>query len=547
MIQSSKTILTLAAMATLCAAPAFADRTLTGTVTAAEDGEPLIGATVALPAKDAKGATTVGVMTDLDGKFTLTVPDKTKEIECRYVGYTTKTVKLIPGTTTYNIALETSATDLAEVVVTGYQTIDRRKLTASVSKLTVDDAKLGAVMNIDQALQGQVAGLATTQSSGSPGAPLKIRIRGTSSLQGAQDPLWVIDGVPMNGTEMPSTEELKDIDNLAQTSIGGLNPADIESITVLKDAAATAIYGTRAANGVIVVTTKSGKQGKTQVGFSTRLSYSPRPDIDRLNLLNSSEKVDLELDLLRSGFTYREGKGAVSRLLSAAGQLAAYKTGGWEAVDPATRAQIDALRGISTDWNDILFRSTFNQEYNLNVSGGGDKATYYASFGYNNELGNVPGVDASRFNMSLKTRYNITKNFRVGASIFVNSRGRNSYLTDNDGFTNPVYYSRRANPYQLPFAPDGSYIYDKDIQGREDSDLKFNVFEERANTDYTQKLTGVTALADAELRFTPWLKGTTQIGYQYDNTSTQSFAGGETYAMRKEFYRTEIMGANGVR
>lgn len=547
MSQTNRHILSVAAMATLCAATAFADRTITGTVTSAEDGEPLIGATVALLAKDAKGATTVGVMTDLDGKFTLNVPDKTKAIECRYVGYTTRTVQLAPGVSAYNIALETSATSLEEVVVTGYQTIDRRKLTASVSKLTVDDAKLGAVMNIDQALQGQVAGLATTQSSGSPGAPLKLRIRGTSSLQGAQDPLWVIDGVPMNGTEMPSTDELKDIDNLAQTSIAGLNPADIESITVLKDAAATAIYGTRAANGVIVVTTKSGKQGKTQIGFSTRLSYSPRPDIDRLNLLNSSEKVDLELELLRSGYKYREGKGAVSRLLTAANQLDVFKNQGWDAVDASTRAQIDALRSISTDWNDILFRDTFNQEYNLNVSGGGDKATYYASFGYNNELGNVPGVDASRFNMSLKTRFNVTKSFRLGASLFVNSRGRNSYLTDNDGFTNPVYYSRRANPYQLPYDAEGNYIYDKDIQGREDSDLKFNVFEERANTDYTQRITGVTALADAELRFTPWLKGTTQIGYQYDNNSTQSYAGGETYAMRKEFYRTEIMGANGKR
>ncbi|WP_286313636.1 TonB-dependent receptor plug domain-containing protein, partial [Turicimonas muris] len=152
------------------------------------------------------------------------------------------------------------------------------------------------------------------------------------------------------------TEELKDIDNLYQSSIAGLNPADIESITVLKDAAATAIYGTRAANGVIVITTKSGKQGKAQVTFSTRLSYSPKPDIDRLNLLSSSEKVDLELDLLGSSFDYRENKGAVSRIIQAAGQFEAFKAGGWNALSPDVQSQINALRGVYTDWNDILFR-----------------------------------------------------------------------------------------------------------------------------------------------------------------------------------------------
>ncbi len=402
-------------------------------------------------------------------------------------------------------------------------------------------------MNIDQALAGQIAGLSAVQSSGSPGAPLKIRIRGTASLQGTQDPLWVIDGVPMNGTDLPSTEELKDIDNLYQSSIAGLNPADIESITVLKDAAATAIYGTRAANGVIVVTTKSGKQGKPEVTFSTRLTYSPKPNIDRLNLLTADEKVDLELDLLRSDYTYRESKGEVSRILAAAGVLDAYKSGGWSAVPASVQASINALRGINTDWNDILFRDTFNQEYNLSVSGGSDKATYYTSFGYQDEQGNVDGTSMNRFNLVLKTKYRFSESFKVGASVFLNRRKNKSYLTDNDGFTNPVYYSRRANPYQVPYDANGNYVYDTDIQGRADSDLKYNVFEERDNTEYTLETTGLTALLDADLRFTDWLRATTQLGVQIDKTDSKSYASGETYAMRKEFYRTEVIGADGNR
>ena len=329
-------------MTILPASAIMAQRTITGVILSSDDQEPLIGASVSVSETQLKNAgskaKTLGTVTDIDGQFSLTIPAGVTEIECRNVGYNPRTIVLVDGVNKYDIVLDPSSVVLSDVVVTGYQAIERRKLTAAITKMEVDENKIGSIMNIDQALAGQVAGLSAIQSSGSPGAPLKIRIRGTSSLQGTQDPLWVIDGVPMNGTEMPSTDELKDIDNLYQSSIAGLNPADIESITVLKDAAATAIYGTRAANGVIVITTKNGKQGKAQVSFSTRLSYSPKPDIDRLNLLNSDEKVDLELSLLGTDFTYRENKGAVSRILQAAGQLEAFKAGGLSAVspDPAT-------------------------------------------------------------------------------------------------------------------------------------------------------------------------------------------------------------------
>ena len=211
-----------------------------------------------------------------------------------------------PDTTAQKTPSTAKAKDIAkdlelnDFVVTGYQKIDRRKMTGSSTTVKIDEATVGAVHNIDQALAGQVAGLSTVTSSGAPGAPLKIRIRGISSINGSQDPLWVLDGIPLEGTDVPSTDELKDIDNLYQTSIAGINPADIESITVLKDAAATAIYGARAANGVIVITTKRGKAGAPVINFNAKLTCSPNIDLDRLNLLNSNEKVNLELDLLHS-------------------------------------------------------------------------------------------------------------------------------------------------------------------------------------------------------------------------------------------------------
>lgn len=527
-----------------------AERTITGIVISTEEKEPLIGASIVVTSQHLKkvginqGA--LGVTTNIDGEFSITIPSEVSEIECRYVGYTPQIITLDKGQNRYQIIMSSSATMLDDVVVTGYQTIERRKLTASISKLKVDDEMLGSVMNIDQALAGQVAGLSAVQTSGTPGAPMKIRIRGTASLNGTQDPLWVIDGVPMNGTDVPTMEELKDVDNIYQSSIAGLNPADIESITVLKDAAATAIYGTRAANGVIVITTKKGKVGTPEVNFSTRLSYSPKPNINRLNLLNSSEKVDLELDLLLSDYTYRENKGGVSRILQQNGQFETYKSGGWNALSPDVQAQINNLRLINTDWNDILFRSTFNQEYNLSISGGNDKATYYTSFGYYDEKGNVPGVDVNRFNVVLKTSYRLSNHLKVGASLFANRRKSNSYLTDADGFTNPVFYSRKANPYQLAYDEFGNYIYDIDIQGREDSDLQFNVFEERNNTDYTQESSGITALFDVDFRLNNNLKASTQLGFQIDHADTQSYAEAETYAMRKEFERTTLATLGGA-
>ena len=166
---------------------------------------------------------------------------------------------------------------------------------------------------------------------------MKIRIRGTASLNGSQEPLWVLDGMPMEGTDIPNMEDLKDIDNIYQTSIAGINPADIDNITVLKDAAATAIYGARAANGVIVITTKRGKAGKPNISFSSKFTFSPKSNIDKLNMLNSNEKVNLELELLRSGYSYREGKGDVSKILTSLGELSTFKASGWNSLSKCTR------------------------------------------------------------------------------------------------------------------------------------------------------------------------------------------------------------------
>lgn len=520
-----------------------AETLLKGKVISDDEGDVLIGASIFVPTSELKKAgssrTNVGTITDVDGNFSLSIPEGVKEIECSYVGYSSQIVPLKGTLQNIVITMKTSA-QLEEVVVTGYQKIEKRKLTAAISTVDVTDNMLGSVMSIDQALAGQVAGLSSVTTTGAPGAPAKIRIRGTASMNGTQDPLWVLDGIPMDGTDVPTMENLKDIDNIYSSSIAGINPADIETITVLKDAAATAIYGARAANGVILITTKSGKAGKTKVTFSTRLTFSPKTDIDRLNLLDSNQKVNLELDLLKSNYNYRENKGNVARIIERAGLTNAYKSGGWDALTPEAQSQINRLKSVNTDWNGILFRSTFNQEYNFSLSGGNDKATYYTSLGYYDEKGNVVGVEANRFNIMAKTSYRLSRKLKIGASLYANRRVNKSNLTDSDGFTNPVYYSRRANPYQQPYNADGSYNYDVDIQGKGDSDLKFNIFEEREGTSYEMTTKSVSAIIDGEFRFNEHLKATTQVGLQLDDTAKEQIADNDTYAMRKDKERTTL-------
>ena len=519
-----------------------AEKKVQGVVISSEDNLPLIGASVYVTAEDLKKAgsaqTTMGVITDVDGQFSIAIPAGITRFFCSYVGYDVLEVKLVPGKEHYEITLHASSQMLDAVVVTGYQTVERRKLTAAVSKLDISDETIGAVKSIDQALAGQIAGLSVSPTSGAPGAPAKIRIRGTASLNGTQDPLWVLDGIPLEGTDVPEPDELNDITNMKQSSIAGLNPADIENITILKDAAATAIYGARAANGVIVITTKKGKVGKPVINFSSRFTYTPTLSLDRLNLLNSAEKVGLEMDMIRNNYSPDNHKGGVYNILSNYNELSAFQNGGWDALSSDTQAAINRLKSVNTNWGDILFRDAFSQEYNLSLSGGTERVTY-TSFGYYKEDGNVDGVGMDRFNLVGKTSYKVNSILKVGASMFANRRKNTNYLTDAYGMSNPVFYSRKANPYFELYDKNGNYNYDYDIQNNTDKDLGFNIFEERQNTSNESVVNSFSSIFDAELRFNDKWKLTSQFGYQLEKTSREEIADWESYAMRYYYKLSE--------
>ena len=281
---------------------------------------------------------------------------------------------------------------------------------------------------------------------------------------------------------------------------------------------------------MIVITTKKGRQGKLRVNFSGGVFYTLKPDLGKLNLMNSSEKVDFELGLAsRSDLDYRSDYGEVSRLLSKYGQLDALRENGFNGISSEAQGAIDALRGQTTDWGDVIYRNAVNQQYNLSISGGSDKATYYFSGGYYNEQGTTRKTGFERYNLTLKTDFDLAKNLKAGVSLFLNDSKKNGYLTDGDAFINPANYSRNANPYLQLTDEKGDYIYDPDIEGYSGRYVKFNYLEEVDNTDYTLKNRSIKPLFTLDYRLTDWLKLQTQFSMQLDHTATEKVAAKETY------------------
>ena len=525
-------------------APLFAlaqqTRTISGQVIDRTDGTPLVGATVFIAPEEtqARNYNPQGTIAYEQGRFEFTLPASVGKVVVSYLGYEAQTVDIV-GKNNLTIRLSPAENRVDAVVVTGYQRIEKRKLTSSIANVRMADISRDGVASVDEMLSGSIAGLTSTPTTGAPGGASKVKIRSTVTLNGNTDPLWVLDGIPLEGNDIPSDWSSKEnIDNLYNMSIAGLNPADIEDITVLKDAAATAIYGARAANGVIVITTKKGLRNQpTRVNVTASLFVTDRPDLSKLNLMNASQKVDFELALAANGrLDYLSSMGGVARILDKAGERNALRQGGINALSPETRAAIDALRRNGTDWGKEIYQVALNQQYSFNVSGGGNRASYYLSGGYYNEQGSTVGTGFERLNLTMKTDYDLLKNLRFGASVFVGQNRNESYLSDTDVFTNPSRYSRTVNPYLNACNPDGSYAYDPDMnvyQGDNDDVIDFNFLEERANTEYTLRTRSMKTIFDLDFRPVKQLRIYTQFGLQVDNSMTEKMAREETYFTRK--------------
>ena len=517
---------------------------VTGTVVGGKPEMPIAGASVYVSSSmvgnqtDEKGilqGAMLGTTTDFDGNFELRVDPNIKSLVISYMGFESKTIELGNNTKNLRITLKESSENLDEVIITGYQKIEKRKATSAYAKVDVAEIEQAGVATVDQMLTGQLPGVMVQPTTGAPGAASKISIRGIATLNGSSDPLWVLDGIPLQGDDIPEDFRDKDnIDNLQSSPIAGLNPGDIESITVLKDASATSIYGARAANGVIVITSKKGKRGAMRINTNANVFVTQRPDFSKLNLLNASQKVDLELYLAsRPDLTYQQNRGAVARILNNYNQYDVFQNNGFDAISSAAQNAINDLRNVNTNWGKELYQMAVNQQYTLSISGGSEHNDYYFSAGLFDEQGTTIGTGQKRFNITLKDNFSITDKLKVGVALFGSQNRTSSYISGADAYTNPAYYARHANPYLRLTDAAGNYVYDPDLVERSDLNLNYNVLEERRNTAHEYKANSLKSIFNIDYDFNEDLKFSTQLGLQLDFNSTEKVSDKNSYYTRK--------------
>jgi len=387
------------------------NRMVRGTVTDAETGEALIGATITIV------GTTRGAVTDIDGNYGVEVPAGSTQLRAAYTGYAEQVINLT-ASNVVAIALKPGAL-LDEVVVIGYGAIKKSDVTGAVANISEKDFNRGVIASPEQLMQGRAAGVQITTASGEPGGGVSVRIRGTSSVQSGNNPLFVVDGVPIGGSEVQSGGSNAGFgSSAARNPLNFINPADIASIDILKDASATAIYGSRGANGVVLITTKKGS-GKGTLSYDYSLGIS-----------NISKKYDL-----LGGAAYLDAYGKIN------GTAAAALLNG----------------GETTDWQDEVFQTGFANTHNVSYGGGDKNGNYRFSMGYLDQDGIVVNSGFKKYTASFNANQKFMDDrLTIGTQVTVaNTRDANAPISNNAGFAGDLLGATlKANPTQ-PVRKDG--------------------------------------------------------------------------------------------
>lgn len=391
--------------------------------------------------------TNIGVVTDLDGKFSLTMPKGKTVLRVSYVGM--ETVEVV-GKRNMRIVLNADQTDLDEVMVVAYGTAKKSSFTGSADNINGEKLELRPISNVAKGIEGQATGVQVTSASGQPGSAPSIRIRGYGSINASSTPLYVVDGIPYDG------------------SLSSLNPSDIESMTILKDASAGALYGARGANGVVMITTKKGKEGKTNVTWRSTLGWSSRAQ-KHYDLVGQKDYVQLVYEGLRNGYVNNNGmswsdaeaaaRSALSRNLG--GELYnPFKNYSWnEIIDPETGyVRSDAQSAWDENWMDAVEdKSAFRHEHQLSINGGTEKTKYMFSLGYLNEDGTLKTTNFQRYNARANVETKVTDWF--SANINTTLAHSESNFSDYDGAAvSNVWYSAQ---FVSPLFP----MYQKNLDG----------------------------------------------------------------------------------
>ncbi len=483
----------------LCAGDAVA-QSVKGTVID-ENGEPVIGASVMI-----KG-TKEGIATDIDGNFNLNNAVG-KMLEVSYIGYDKVTVKAKDG---MKVELKPNSTNLEEVVVTGMQKMDKRLFTGATAKVDGEKAKLSGVADVSRALEGRVAGVSVQNVSGTFGTAPKIRVRGATSIYGNSKPLWVIDGVIQQDAVDVSADDLSSGDavTLISNAIAGLSADDIESFQILKDGSATSIYGAKAMAGVVVITTKRGKAGRSTINYTGELTYRLKPQYSQFNICNSQEQMGIYKEMAAKGWLEFENLanssssgiyGRMYRLMAnydeTKGQFGLANT------EAAMNGYLREAEYRNTDWFDLLFKDNVMQNHSVSISTGSDKASLYGSVSFLNDPGWTADSKVERFTANMNAQFNLSK--KLTALILSNASYRKqaapgTLSRETDVVSGAVNRSFDINPFS--FCLNTSRTLDpKDVYTR--NYAPFNIFDE-LNNNYID-LNVLDMRYQAELTYKPF-------------------------------------------
>jgi len=395
------------------------NRTITGVITDAKDKSTLPGVSVTV-----KEVPTIGTQTDASGRYSLSVPANAKKLIVNYIGFGTVQVPITGSV--INASIRENAQQLSEVVVVGYGTQTRQTVTGSIAGVTAKDIQETPVTSVEQAIQGKIPGVAIQSNNGKLGQGMQIRVRGTSSLSASNQPLYVVDGIPITSSSQSGT-------SAATNPIADINFNDIESFEVLKDASASAIYGARASNGVVIITTKKGKAGASNINFTAQFGDS-QPSRHR-DFLNASQYVQIE---------ERAGVGAAGQDFAAGyfstlqAALAYYKTRVDNRLTRYAAGSTNWQTGaVNTDWERLAFQHAPQSQYDLNLSGGSDKTTYYIGGQYLDQKGILVGNNFKRYSGRINLDSKMYKNFTVGMNLSF-ARTINNRVSNDDAFSTPL-------------------------------------------------------------------------------------------------------------
>ena len=474
---------------------------VTGTITDANDGSPLIGANVLV--KDAG----VGSIADTEGRYSVNVPKGKNVLVFSCIGYKEQTITLKPGQRTLNVRMAEDTELLDEVVVVGYGTMKKSDLTGSVTSIKSDELMKTNPISINQSLQGRIAGVQVNQNDGAPGAGVSIQIRGANSFSTSTEPLYIVDGIPFTTSGTPGTGK----DGMLQTTnpLSAINPADIESIEILKDASATAIYGSRGANGVVLITTKRGAKGKDNISFSANFGIS---------------KVVKKMDML-DGYTYAKYRNEAAEMFNkydGANEKIPYP--GTSTVDPATGEAIyspgpdDYRTGKypSVNWQDEVFETALSQEYNLSVSGSSDKGYYAISGNILDQEGIINNSGYKRYTFRANVARKVHEWIEIGTNMsFTNSLNKLAKTNSvSDGIIRgTLFYPATAplddetNNAQLNWFSSNPYVYTRAAKD-----------ELTTNTFFSSSYLEITPIKDLKLR--------QNVGFSYNGNERNVYENG---------------------